>query len=67
MKKDRITDLKEYAMTKLQYDLNTANEMLKEAFELIQEIKDILNDTDMDDQEALQNIDYAVRTLRKLK
>lgn len=45
-------------------DLQTANRLLNEAFDMIIEIKNILKDTDMDDQEALQNIEYVLRDIK---
>lgn len=49
---------------KVNLDKNTANMLLIEALDIILEIKEILNDPDMDDQEALQNIDYVLRKVK---
>jgi len=48
----------------LDLDKDTANRLLNEAFDIITEIKEILKDEDMDDQEALQNIDYVLRKVK---
>ena len=46
------------------FDKDTANRLLSEAFNIITEIKDILNDPDLDDKEALENIDYILRKVK---
>lgn len=45
----------------MEFDKETANRLLSEAFDIISEIKETLEDTDLDDREALQQIDYIVR------
>lgn len=48
----------------MEFDKETANRLLSEALDIISEIKEILEDTDLDDREALQQIDYIVRQVK---
>jgi len=45
----------------MEFDNETANRLLSEALDIISEIKETLEDPDLDDREALQQIDYIVR------
>jgi hypothetical protein len=45
-------------------DLETANRLLNEAFDIIIDIKDILADTNISDEEALEQIDYILRKIK---
>ena len=49
---------------KMDFDKDTANRLLSEALDTISEIRDILNDDEISDYEALQNI---VDIIRKIK
>lgn len=53
--------MKKLTQIQLEFDKETANRLLSEAFDIISEIKETLEDTDLDDREALQQIDYIVR------
>lgn len=51
----------------MEFDKDTANRLLSEAFDIISEIKEIISDTELDDMEALQQIDYILRKTKVIK
>lgn len=48
----------------MEFDKDNANRLLSEALDILSEIKETLEDADLDDREALQQIDYIVRRVK---
>lgn len=51
----------------MEFDKDTANRLLSEALDIISELKEIISDPDLDDMEALQQIDYILRKTKVIK
>ena len=49
---------------KIDFDKDTSNRLLNDAFDIISEIKETLQDTDLSDSEAHEQIDYILRKVK---
>ena len=49
---------------KMDFDKETANRLLNEAFDIISDIRDIINDDELDEEDTYEKIEYIMRRVK---